>query len=649
MKKIIFFILFLASLPALAKADTSAVFNKQARDSVFRKAVSISVDSLRTQFLRETFQQYIGQKGATELLDSAITLSIRKRLPNEELWALYDYCRQYEYLTELPKLEQRLAILKDASYRHKIYAFYYTMWMAALQARCAIGDTEYAIMQAKEMANEAIRLKYEGGTFIASLTLAQVYSFVRQYDNAIETYEQALKLNPNANDDALIVIHANLSGIYSKLKKYPQALKELQLQHATLMRIYKKSQLSDVFRTHFLEIEISFCKIYMEIGDKENLRQHLKEAQKYYNENIFRGTYINYHTLWGAYYKFNKEWDMSLQEIDLALHACQGTEPFDENQILKMKANILLETGKDEEAANIYKIVAIKGDSLNQSMLNRHKEVHLVNHKIHKALLEKEILTQRYRYIQIGVGCIILVLLLFVIVRAVQIRRKLQRSDDETRLALEKIKSADKMKERFLHNITYEIRIPLNTVVGFSELLSIENNLSDEELEEYSTVVKNNSSRLLALINNILDLSRLEAGMMRFNVQECDIVQLCREAKMMMQMQTPDAVELTFNTELEELQVQVDSKWFLKLLTSLMSVPTGYVGERRSVEYSLDKSDKNLTIIVKGSPLYQIWKDEQEQNILHNINRLYVEAFMGRYQVLGEENKKQVFITYPLA
>lgn len=649
MKKVLFLLLFWVSLPTLAQTDLPAHINKQVRDSIFRKAVTIPADSLRSLFLREAFQLHIGQEGATEFLDSAIAISIRKNIPEEELWGLYDYCRHYEYLTKLPELEQRFAILKDASYRHKDYAFYYTIWVSVLQSRCAIGDTEYAIMQAKEMEKEAIRLKYEGGIFIAALALAQAYDFTRQYDEAVKTYKQTLVLNPNANDDALVVIHGSLSRVYFKQKKYPEALKELQLEHEALTRMSKKSNLPDTFRATFLEIEISFCKIYMEMEDKEKLGQHLIEAQKYYIENTYRVAYINYHILWGIYYKFNKQWDMSLKEIEQALNACQESEPFDENQILKTKADVLMEMGKYEDAALTYKMVAIKGDSLNQDMLKRHQEAHQINHKIQKALLEKEALTKRYRYIQVGAGCAILLLLIFVIVRAAHIRRQLQRSDNETRLALEKIKSADKMKERFLHNITYEIRIPLNTVVGFSELLSIENNLSDEELEEYSTVVKNNSSRLLALINNILDLSRLEAGMMRFNVQECDIVQLCREAKMMVQMQTPDAVELTFNTELEDLQVQVDSKWFLKLLTSLMSVPADYAGEQRSIEYSLEKSDKSLMIIVKGSPLYQIWKDEQEQNILHNINRLYVEAFMGRYQVLGEENKKQVFITYPLA
>ena len=205
------------------------------------------------------------------------------------------------------------------------------------------------------------------------------------------------------------------------------------------------------------------------------------------------------------------------------------------------------------------------------------------------------------------------------------------------------------MKERFLHNITYEIRIPLNTVVGFSELLSSENDLTEEEVEEYSVAVKSNSAKLLRLINNILDLSRLEAGMMRFNVQECDVVQLCREAGMIVDMETPGIVKSTFNTELEMLQVEVDSKWFLKLLTSLITVPYDYKGEKREVEYTLSQENKNLKVMVQHSPLYQCWEDEQEQHILHNINRLYVETFKGCYQIEKQGEEKIVSITYPIS
>lgn len=164
-----------------------------------------------------------------------------------------------------------------------------------------------------------------------------------------------------------------------------------------------------------------------------------------------------------------------------------------------------MQTGQYKDAANLYKIATIRRDSLNQDMLQRHEEAHQANYKIRKALLEKEELTKRYRYIQLCAGSVILLILIFAIVRAYYIRRQLRHAEEETRKALDKIESADKMKERFLHNITYEIRIPLNTVVGFSELLSSENDLTEEEIEEYSAAVKSNSAKLLRLINNILE------------------------------------------------------------------------------------------------------------------------------------------------
>lgn len=650
MKKVILLFLFLTGIALWGNAQTTESANKRMRDSIFHKADSMPEDSLRSQYLRIAFQQYIGQESATEYLDSALTLCIRKKLNHEELWVLFDYCRQYEYRAELSNEEQALVRLKEASYRYKEYSFYYTIWLSILQAHCAHGNTEYAIIQAKEMKTEAARLNYDNGMFIASLALAQAYDFAGRNKEAIATYQQTLDESPQANDAALEMIHGSLAKNYQKLKMYPQALSALQHQLDAVKRSAKNMTSSDLYKTAFLGIEISFCNIYMQIKDNENFILHLKNAQKYYNKDTYLGNYIDYHALWGGYYKLSKEWDKCFHEFDLALSACRGIDPFNENRILGMQAAALMEAGHYQKAAEAYRKAAIRGDSLNQVILQRHEDAHQANYKIQKALLEKEQLTKRYRFIQVAAATIVLIILIFFIVRAFLIRRQLQNSEDETRRAFETMKAADKMKECFLHNITYEIRVPLNTVVGFSELLSSENDLTDEDITEYSAAVKNNSTKLLSLINNILDLSRLEAAMMKFNVQEDDIVQLCQEAKMMVKAETPDAVELVFNTELENLYFAIDSKWFLKLLLSLLAVPKDYTGDTRKIEYTLSKENGNLKIIIKNSPLYQFWEDEQEQHILHDINRLCVETFKGSYQVSkeGKEDGTLVTITYPI-
>lgn len=147
------------------------------------------------------------------------------------------------------------------------------MWLSVLQARCALGDTEYAIMQAQEMRDESTRLNYKKGNFIAALALAQAYDFAGRYDEAIEIYKQALENNPTANENGLLIIHGNLAKLYKKQEKYPQALSEYQKQLDVLTKVSKGLPLSDTFKTIFLEIETSFCKIYMITKDQEKLIQ----------------------------------------------------------------------------------------------------------------------------------------------------------------------------------------------------------------------------------------------------------------------------------------------------------------------------------------------------------------------------------------
>lgn len=648
MRGSIFIFVFLAGF-FQATAGAQSAMTRENRDSIFLKAAAEANDTLRSRYLRRVFQQYIGQPQGVEFLDSALVLCVRKQLHTEEMWTLFDYCRHYQYCNDIPSMERYFLKLKDASYRYKVYNFYYTIWLALLQNRCAQGETEYAIIQAQEMRKEAESLKFQVGIFVSSLALAQAYSSAGQNEEAIAVYKQTLKENPHANNDARLNIYGRLAEIYQKQKMYPQALEHLQLRLDVLKNMLGNSPLTDSYKALFMDIETSFSQIYLDTGQKEKMKEHLERAGKYYDKNTFFNVNANYHSLWGAYYQLTKEWDKCFRHFDIALAASQENIPFLTNSIRCMKAKALLEAGRYEESAGTYRIAALRADSLNEDILKRHEEVYCANYNIQNELIEKETLTNEYRWALVGASAVILLSLIIAIVRVVRVRTQLRHSEEETRRAYETMKAADKMKDRFLHNITFEIRIPLNTVVGFSELLSSEKGLTEAEIQEYSAVIKKNSVKLLSLINNILDLSRLEAGMMRFNVQENDCVQLCREAKMMAEMAQPEAVEVTFHTALEEQMIQVDSRWFLKMLTSLCAVPADYEGEKRMVEYSLNKGGMFLTIVVKGSPLYLCWEDEQEQRILHDINRLHVETFKGSYQILRKEGEKMVTITLPIA
>ena len=87
-----------------------------------------------------------------------------------------------------------------------------------------------------------------------------------------------------------------------------------------------------------------------------------------------------------------------------------------------------------------------------------------------------------------------------------------KRRDDEQALieAKQRAEESDRLKSAFLANVSHEIRTPLNAIVGFSEVIA--HTEGECEREEYLDIVKANSNLLLHLINDILDLSRIESG-----------------------------------------------------------------------------------------------------------------------------------------
>lgn len=97
---------------------------------------------------------------------------------------------------------------------------------------------------------------------------------------------------------------------------------------------------------------------------------------------------------------------------------------------------------------------------------------------------------------------------------------KLKNIQKELILAREQAESSDKLKTAFLANMSHEIRTPLNAIVGFSELLDTEN---EEEKRLYLDIIKKNNDLLLRLINDILDLAKIEAGTLDFSYADTDL------------------------------------------------------------------------------------------------------------------------------
>lgn len=142
-----------------------------------------------------------------------------------------------------------------------------------------------------------------------------------------------------------------------------------------------------------------------------------------------------------------------------------------------------------------------------------------------------------------------------------------------------KAEQSDRLKSAFLANMSHEIRTPLNAIVGFSRLMTTTDNREDEKL--YSEIINQNSDVLLQLINDILDLSKIEAGTFEYIKQPMDLGEMCRNVYEIHKGRVQEGVTLTLDNENDSLMINEDKNRILQLITNLITnaIKFTYEGE----------------------------------------------------------------------
>ncbi len=612
------------------------------RDSVFRVYRTLPRDTSRRNAVHELFVAHIGKNWIPELLDSALTFAVSRNDNRGELTVLDDLATYYAHVADFAKVETYLEKLRAGGRKVGDYGPYFRAWRSILRHKVAQGDTEAVLLETVRMKKEAKDLGCPEGVSLARITEAQALNFARRYDESARICRKILAA-PAVSDTEKVILYHSLALNYHYMGEYERALDEMKKMEACLDKIIRENpHPRSHYRDLLLKRELEYCAIYLAIPRADSLLVHLRGIEKIYSEDFRNIDKISYFLYWGGYYSLKYRWQESLRQFDQAVSYFDGSQPLYEMSVLQMKACVAQDAGRYREAAELYRKTAMTADSLNRDILRRHKEAHQANYKIKKALLDKSEYAKQQNRLMLGTISLLVLLLLGMVMRVLYVHRVLHRSKREIQAALATVDAANKMKESFLRNITYQIRLPLNTVVGLSEVLSTQEGLEPEQVEEYAAIIKRNSGRLIQLVTDVLDLSRLESGMMRFNVQECDIVQLCKDAIIRVEMQENNPVRLTFHSEVETLGIQADTAHFMKLLSFVLAAPK----ERKTpgeVIVSLVREGSYVRLTVEGSPLLQ-FDEQQGEHIGHEINRLYLKTFGGTYQI----EKDRIVITYPL-
>lgn len=174
----------------------------------------------------------------------------------------------------------------------------------------------------------------------------------------------------------------------------------------------------------------------------------------------------------------------------------------------------------------------------------------------------------------------------------------LQNIEQELIKARIKAEQSDRLKSAFLANMSHEIRTPLNAIVGFSQLLPAAETAEEKKL--YSGIINQNSDILLQLINDILDLSKIEAGTLEYIKRPMNLGEVCRTIYAVHKERVKEGVTLVFDNVDENLFIEGDQNRIMQVITNFLTNASKftYAGE---IRLGFERTDKNIRVYVEDT------------------------------------------------
>ena len=181
---------------------------------------------------------------------------------------------------------------------------------------------------------------------------------------------------------------------------------------------------------------------------------------------------------------------------------------------------------------------------------------------------------------------------------------ELKRTEEMLVKARDKAEASDRLKSAFLANMSHEIRTPLNAIVGFSSLLTSTENAAEKEL--YNSLIGHNNKLLLNLINDVIDLSKIESGYLELRPDWVNLTELLDESVAEYVHQVPSGVELLTNYPAHDSLVELDRLRIKQILSNFLSnalknTTTGHV----EVFYEVDHQSVRIGVKDTGRGIPQ--------------------------------------------
>lgn len=625
---------------------------QQVKDSLLRIYLAAPHDSNRLETLNDiaqlnacspTFLYY-----QNKLLKEA---TAQKDLRYQSL-AIYNHIRYHYNRLDLKNTELWVHELEQLARNNTYYADYCKGKKMLIELYTLDHKIELAINEALDMHKQAQKFNDHSGMREAYLCLLSNYFETMRYQEGIAALNSAFKLiKPEDPPLEKITIYSKAVLVYSTMHDNKKMLRNLQeLEKATNDFLSQgKSILAGTHPILFFFLETHYALYYTRNGQSAEALSHLQNAGKYIEPTSFLPYRIAYLTAYAEYYQLIKENEKALSYWDAAIQQMTPLSLKEAMMFNIQKANLLVEMGLAEEALPLYKKIIKTKDSLYTDLSTSQMEEIQSLYNMDKLMLQQNNRLSTFNHICLLVLSTILIALLFFNIRTYRSRKRLQIDESEMKRLTKIAEEANEIKSNFLTNMSYNIRIPLNNVVGFSQLMSENSGLSEEDRKEYSSIIQNNSTMLIQLVNDVLDLSRLEANMMKFQLCDFSVQEWCCDLPGMAQMHSDGNIQLKLDAEVGDAMIHTDINRLNQFVLSMLIYPIDYKVPREvtmNLTYHVEKNEVSCRI--ENSPLADPMFASQKVAIRRKINELFFKHFNGTYKMEEKEDGRPIlFFTYP--
>lgn len=470
------------------------------------------------------------------------------------------------------------------------YYTYFELERILIKSSLFRGEIRMAIAQSDQMYSKARALAYPFGNALALNAMGEVYRYTGRLREAGAAYEESLRLLDGMDGED---VHIRM--LLVELIDYNLRIRNVNgaSRYLARLNLYPEDRLSPL-ELAMRHISNASCQLFkgdlkaashclVQIGQLET--QLIPEIRQYLL--IIDARYL---VATGAHEAALTAYNDFLQtEYARINHNIY-------KEALLEKADLLVKMGNKEEAYGQYgKVFSYIKTSFEK---NYPKEIDRLCTRFQADQLAYQ--NERDRIVSMRfylAGIIVSVLfLIFLLVLGWKKIFRLKRSQIRQEAMKEKAVQAIQRKNMFLSNMSHEVRTPLNAIVGFSAVLTDEDeSFDDESRREFSEIIKVNSFQLLKLINDILDFSDFENDNITFNIRTHDAVKLCNEVVETVMASRKLEVEMRFDTDLSVLMLDTDDARLRQVLINLL-VNAAKFTEQGSIVLELKMADAGTAL-----------------------------------------------------